>query len=431
MNVHYLVGLYFILSKGSFRYNPNLQKKRNPLRCVTVRFIRIFRARVQKANNMEKILDIIEAMAHEKNISQDSAYEAFRKAVVKTAQRLTTPETTFEVHLDHDTGTYSVQKVITVVEDGDERLEEMSDSYISLSQAQKEYGKDIEVGDQLRSDFVLEEHGRTAAANLFKELEYHIQRHIEQDMFDKYKAKVGTIIIGTVSRVDDDENTYLEIGELKGVLTQRNRIKGEKFKVGDTVKALLKFVNVDPKYGMFLELSRTAPKFLERLMEKEVPEIQDGTVEIISSSRIPGERAKVALKTDRSDVDPIGAAVGQRGVRINAVSDELNGENIDCIEYSPIPEMYITRALSPAVVQNVKIIDRATSEQKAIVDITSDQKAKAIGKSGINIRLASMLTGYQIELNEVEGIVDRTGDSSSGAASEKTTDTSALESLFR
>jgi N utilization substance protein A len=151
-------------------------------------------------------------------------------------------------------------------------------------------------------------------------------------------------------------------------------------------------------------------------------------VEIISSARIPGERAKVALKTDRPDIDPIGAAVGQRGVRINAVSAELCGENIDCIEYSPIPEIYITRALSPAVVQNVKIENPNTAEQKAIVDITADQKAKAIGKSGINIRLASMLTKYQIELNEVEGIVERAPDMSS---QEKTKDLSALENLFK
>jgi N utilization substance protein A len=378
---------------------------------------------------MEKILDIIEAMAHEKNISEENTIEAFKDAVIKTAQRLTTDESTFEVHIDPDTRSYQVQKVITVVADDDERLEEQGDSFMALEEA-KEYGDDIEIGDQLRSDFVLEDHGRTAAANLFKELEYHLQRRVEQDMFERYKSKVGTIIIGTVSRVDANGNTYTEIGELKGILSQRNRIKGESFKVGDTLKALLRFVNVDPKYGMFLELSRTAPKFLEELMEKEVPEIQDGAVEILSSSRIPGERAKVALKSDRPDVDPIGAAVGQRGVRINAVSDELDGENIDCIEYSPIPEIYITRALSPAIVQNVKIENRDTSEQKAIVDITSDQKAKAIGKSGINILLASMLTGYQIEMNEVEGIVDRTGASNNGRETEKTTDTSALENLF-
>jgi N utilization substance protein A len=383
-----------------------------------------------KEKTMEKILDIIEAMAHEKNISEEDTIEAFKDALIKTAQRLTTAESTFEVQIDQDTRMYTVQKVITVVADDDERLEEQADSFMALEEA-KSYDDEIEIGDQLRSDFVLEDYGRTAAANLFKELEYHIQRRVEQDMFERYKSKVGTIIIGTVSRVDGAENTYTEIGELKGILSQRNRIKGEKFKVGDTIKALLRFVNVDPKYGMFLELSRTSPKFLEQLMEKEVPEIQDGTVEIISSSRIPGERAKIALKTDRPDVDPIGAAVGQRGVRINAVSDELDGENIDAIEYSPIPEIYVTRALSPAIVQSVRIEDRGTSEQKAIVDITSDQKAKAIGKSGINIRLASMLTGYQIELNEVEGIVDRTGSSTNGGEAEKTTDTSALESLFK
>jgi len=192
----------------------------------------------------------------------------------------------------------------------------------------------------------------------------------------------------------------------------------------------LRFVSIDPQYGMFLELTRTSPKFLEKLMEKEVPEIQDGAVDIISSSRIPGERAKVALKTDQLNVDPIGAAVGQRGVRINAVSNELNDENIDCIEYSPIPEMYITRALSPAIVKSVKIENRDTNDQKAIVDITNDQKAKAIGKSGINIRLASMLTNYQIELNEVEGITDRSASTTEMQEKEKSTDTSALESLF-
>jgi len=378
---------------------------------------------------MEKILDIIEAIAHEKNISKESAIEAFKDAAIMTAKRLTSRESSFEVTIDEDTKTYNIYRVITVVDDDDERLEEESDSYMALSEALG-YDEQIEVGDQIRSEMVLEDYGRTAASNLFKELEYHIQRRIEQDLFEKYKSKVGTVIIGTVNRIDDEENTYVEIGELKGVMSQRNRIKGESFKVGDTLKALLRFVSIDPQYGMFLELTRTSPKFLEELMKKEVPEIQDGAVDIISSSRIPGERAKIALKTDQVNVDPIGAAVGQRGVRINAVSNELNGENIDCIEYSPIPEMYITRALSPAIVKSVKIENRDTSEQKAIVDITTDQKAKAIGKSGINIRLASMLTGYQIELNEVEGITDRSASTSEAEAQEKTTDTSALESLF-
>ena len=388
---------------------------------------------------MEKILDIIEAIAHEKSISKEHAVDAFTDALVNTAKKLTSFTSAFEVNIDEDTKTYNVFKVITVVADNDPQLmvevgrddnKEMveSDAFMALSEA-KEFDESIETGDQLKEEFILEEHGRTASANLFRELEYHIQRRIEQDLFEKYKEKVGSVMLGTVNRVDADDNTYVEIGELKGILTLRNRIKGEKFKRGDSIRALLRYVSVDPQYGLFLELTRTSPKFLEALMASEVPEIADGVVEITGAARIPGERAKIALKTEQMNVDPIGAAVGVKGVRINAVSEELSGENIDCIEYSPIPEIFITRALSPAITQSIKV---DADEKKAVINITGDQKAKAIGRSGINIRLASMLTGYNIELNEVEGVTERQVDSSSDhQEAVKTTDTSALADLFK
>ncbi|NEW60094.1 transcription termination/antitermination protein NusA [Sulfurovum sp. bin170] len=380
---------------------------------------------------MEKIVDIIEAMAHEKNISLESAVDAFKEALIKTAKRCTTYTSHFEATVDMDRKDYRVEQIIIVAEDRDERFEKEPDSVISLEEAQEEYGSDIELGDELRSNFILEDHGRTASHNLFRELQYHIQRQVEQDLFEKYRERVGTVMIGTVNRIDDKDNTFIEIGELKGILSQRNRIKGEKFKRGDTVKALLRYVSIDPEMGMFLELTRTAPRFLEKLMEKEVPEIGDETVEIIASARIPGQRAKLALKTDFPNIDPIGAAVGVKGVRINAVSAELNGENIDCVEYSPIPEVFITRALSPAIIQSLKVTD--PKGKKVLVNITNDQKAKAIGKSGINIRLASMLTGYTIELNEIEGITNRTGDGGKKSSNEieKTTSTDALADLFK
>ena len=386
---------------------------------------------------MEKILDIIEAIAHEKNISKEHALEAFTEAVKNTAKKLTTYTSNFEVILDNDMKTYSVNKVITVVPDGDAQLftevgrepnieTVESDAFISLSEA-KEFDDSIEVGDQLKEEFVLEDHGRTASANLFRELEYHVQRRIEQDLFEKYREKVGTVMLGTVNRVDAEDNTHVEIGELKGIMSLRNRIKGETYKRGDSIRALLRYVSVDPQYGLFLELTRTSPKFLESLMALEVPEIADGVVEIVNAARIPGERAKIALRTEQMNVDPIGAAVGVKGVRINAVSQELDGENIDCIEYSAIPEVFITRALSPAITQSIKV---DAEEKKAVINITGDQKAKAIGKSGINIRLASMLTGYTIELNEVEGVAERQVDSSSPEVA-KTKDTSALSDLFK
>ncbi len=386
---------------------------------------------------MEKILDIIEAIAHEKNISKEHALEAFTEAVKNTAKKLTTYTSNFEVNIDNDTRTYSVNKVITVVPDGDAQLftevgrephieTVESDAFISLSEA-KEFDESLEVGDALKEEFILEDHGRTASANLFRELEYHVQRRIEQDLFEKYRDKVGTVMLGTVNRIDAEDNTHVEIGELKGIMSLRNRIKGETYKRGDSIRALLRYVSVDPQYGLFLELTRTSPKFLESLMALEVPEIADGIVEIVNAARIPGERAKIALKSEQMNVDPIGASVGVKGVRINAVSRELNDENIDCIEYSAIPEVFITRALSPAITQSIKV---DTEEKKAIINITGDQKAKAIGKSGINIRLASMLTGYTIELNEVEGVAERQVDSSSPEVA-KTTDTAALADLFK
>ena len=386
---------------------------------------------------MEKILDIIEAIAHEKNISKEHALDAFTEALKNTAKKLTTYTSNFEVVIDNDTKSYSVNKVITVVADGDKQLftevgrepnieTVESDAFISLSEA-KEFDDSIEVGDELKEEFILEDHGRTASANLFKELEYHVQRRIEQDLFEKYREKVGTVMLGTVNRIDAEDNTHVEIGELKGIMTLRNRIKGETYKRGDSIRALLRYVSVDPQYGLFLELTRTSPKFLESLMASEVPEIDDGAVEIINAARIPGERAKIALKTEQMNIDPIGAAVGVKGVRINAVSQELNGENIDCIEYSAIPEVFITRALSPAITQSIKV---DAAEKKAIINITGDQKAKAIGKSGINIRLASMLTGYTIELNEVEGVAERQVDSSDPEVA-KTKDTTALSDLFK
>ena len=387
---------------------------------------------------MEKILDIVEAIAHEKNISKEHAVEAFQEALINTAKKLTSYTSTFEALIDNDTKTYTVNKVITVVADNDSQLyvevgrepnikEIESDSFIPLSEA-KEFDESIELGDQLKEEFVLEDHGRTASANLFRELEYHLQRRIEQDLFEKYREKVGTVMLGTVNRIDAEDNTHVEIGELKGIMSLRNRIKGETYKRGDTIRALLRYVSVDPEYGLFLELTRTSPKFLEALMASEVPEIDDGLVEIVNAARIPGERAKIALKTEQMNIDPIGAAVGVKGVRINAVSRELNDENIDCIEFSPIPEVFITRALSPAITQSIKV---NVDDKKAIINITGDQKAKAIGKSGINIRLASMLTGYTIELNEVEGVAERQVDSSDTAEAAKTTDTSALADLFK
>jgi len=376
---------------------------------------------------MEKILDIAEAIGHEKGLQPEKVMEALKIAFVQTAKRVIGQNLAFEAYIDKDTKNIKIIQTITVVADDDAKLEdeEVAPAYISLTEA-REYDDQVELGDQLQIDHDLEEYGRTAASSLHREIEYHIQRLVEDEIFNKYKSKIGTLISGRVTRVDSKNNTYVEVDEIRAILPMKSRIKGEIFRVGDHIKAVVRRVNMDKENGMQIELSRTSPKFLETLLALEVPEIAEGSVIIEKSARIPGERAKIALLSTHPQVDAVGATVGVKGVRINAVSKELIGENIDCIEYTNIPELFVSRTMSPAIISHVEIVKNEEGEnEKAIITLPADQKSKAIGKSGINIRLASMLTGMQIELVENDSVTNEDGE-----IEEKKDGVDALEALF-
>ncbi len=340
---------------------------------------------------MEKISDIIESIANEKGLDPIDVKERVIRSLINAAKYVYGDNYEYDVTIDANKTPKIYQKIVVVADD-DERLSEQNEHFIALSEAKK-HG-DVDLGDELTYEISLD--GRTASQAFHKELEYHVQRLVEEKIFKKYDEMVGKTVFGSVVRVDSDENTFIEIDELRAVLPRKNRIKGEKFKVGDVVKAVIRKVFSDKKLGIKVELSRTSPKFLEALLKAEVPEIKDGMIIVQNSARIPGERAKIALIAATPNVDPVGATVGSKGVRINAVSRELNGENIDVIEYASEPAIFITRAMAPAIISSVKI-----DGQKAVVNLASEQKSKAIGKSGINIRLASMLTGYEIELHEL------------------------------
>jgi len=347
----------------------------------------------------------------------------------------------FDANIDRENKRLQLSQKIEVLAVGDEKLTgEVEDEYgneinaenfIDLDEA-KEIDEDLEIGDFIDYDLEFENMGRNAATILHSNFEYRIQRFIEENLVGKYQDKIGKIVSGVVTRVDRQENTYIEIGEVKGMLQRKSRIKGEVFKVGDTVKAVVRGVNIDKTNGLLIDISRTSPKFLECLLALEVPELKDEKVTIEASARIPGSRAKIALTSIDPQIDPIGSVVGVKGVRISSVSFQLNGENIDCVEYSTIPEMFISRALSPAIISSVKIekAPEGNEKGKAIVTIPSDQKSKAIGKSGLNIRLASMLTKYEIELVEIEGSTP-TDEGNNKRNEERTTDTSSLEALFK
>ena len=391
---------------------------------------------------MDKIIDILDSIAYEKGLKIDDVENALKEALIKTAQKMVDETLTFDANIDRANKKLELFQKIEVVAEDDERLLANAvnkygdainyENFITLEEA-KEIDPDLEIGDFMNYDLEFENMGRNAATILHSNFEFRLQRFIEENIVSKYKDKIGKTVSGTVTRIDKSDNTYIEIGEVKGILQRKSRIKGETFKVGDVVKAVVKGVNIDKTNGLLIDISRTSPKFLENLLVLEVPELKDKKVTIEASARIPGTRSKIALSTIDPQIDPIGAVVGVKGVRIGSVSKQLSGENIDCVEYSTIPEMFISRALSPAIVSTVKIEKAPTHGEKgkAVVTIPSDQKSKAIGKAGLNIRLASMLTKYDIELIEVASVNSLANNEKAVVNEEKTTDTASLEALFK
>jgi N utilization substance protein A len=391
---------------------------------------------------MDKIIDILDSIAYEKGLKIDDVENALKEALIKTAQKMVDETLTFDANIDRANKKLELFQKIEVVSEDDERLlanavNKMGvalnyENFITLEEA-KEIDPDLEIGDFMNYDLEFENMGRNAATILHNNFEYRLQRFIEENLVSKYKDKIGKTVAGTVTRIDRQENTFIEIGEVKGILQRKSRIKGETFKVGDVVKAVVKGVNIDKTNGLLIDISRTSPKFLENLLVLEVPELKDKKVNIEASARIPGSRSKIALSTIDAQIDPIGSVVGVKGVRIGSVSKQLNGENIDCVEFSTIPEMLISRALSPALVNSVKIEKHPSygEKGKAIVTIPSDQKSKAIGKAGLNIRLASMLTKYDIELIEIASTTPSANNEKAVVNEEKTTDTASLEALFK
>ncbi len=380
---------------------------------------------------MEKILDIVGAIASENGLPQNQVVEAIKDSMIKMAKKEINEEATFVVIEDwHAKELRLVQKMIVC--DDEVFCEDMKSTHIPLSEA-RDLVENVHTGDELEYQINLEGMNRNAVNNIFHDITFQIQKLNEQEILKNFEKDIGNIVIGQVVHVDKEGNTSIELGETRALLPLKNRIKGEKFKVGQSVRSILKSVRIT-RNGIKIELSRTTPKLLEELLALEVPEIKDGEVAIHKIARIPGEKAKVALYTNNPKIDPIGSAVGARGVRINAISKELHGENIDCIEYSSVPEIFVAKSLSPAQVISIKLQKESVEGEKprAIVQIAKSQKSKAIGKAGINIRLASMLTGYDFELQE---IIDKEKETinkdSIEKEEEKKLGLEALESLFK
>lgn len=386
--------------------------------------------------NMEKIMDIVGMIATDNGVSEEQVIEAIKESMVKMAKKQINEDANFSAMVDTDSKDLRLVQKMLVCDDS-EYDHSLQSTHISLSDAKK-LVENVGVGDELEYQIDLATMNRSAVNDIFHDITYQLQKLNEQEVLRKIQNDIGHLVSANVVHVDENGNTSLEIDDIHAIMPLKYRIKGEKFKPGQNVRCILKSAH-PTKNGLKVELSRTTPKMIEELLMLEVPEIKDGEVSIYKIARIPGEKAKVALYTNNPKIDPIGSAVGTKGVRISAISKELNGESIDCIEYVKQPEIFIAKALSPAQIISVKIYKDKKSEHDkplALVQLMQSQKPKAIGKKGVNIKLASLLTGYDFEIKEIEDkkpeaqSID-SQDSQDTPKEEKKLGLEALESLFK
>ncbi|MBD3207970.1 MAG: transcription termination/antitermination protein NusA [Candidatus Nealsonbacteria bacterium] len=278
-------------------------------------------------------------------------------------------------------------------EDGDKKIRFNPQRHIMLEEAKKinsvlEGGEELLLPLEPKADF-----GRIAAQTAKQVIMQRVREAEKEAVFDEYREKEDQIISGIVQRVGRGGNILLNIGKTIGILPKEEQVPGEFYKPGQRLKVYVMKVEETPK-GPKIYLSRSYPKLVSRLFELEVPEIAAGSVEIRSIAREAGSRTKIAVLSNQENIDPIGAAVGQRGTRVQVVINELGGEKIDIIEYSEEPQEYVSNSLSPAKVLEVKILPK----NKALAIVPDDQLSLAIGKDGQNVRLAAKLTGWKIDV---------------------------------
>lgn len=325
-----------------------------------------------------------------KNIDRETLMrileDVFRSALIK---RYGTDENC-DIIVNVDKGDLEIFRNREIVEDG--KVED-DKTQIAYSEAIK-IEADFEVGEELSERISMKDFGRRDILAIRQNLVAKVQDYERTAIYQKYKEKVGQIIVGEVYQVWNREILVQDEEKIELVLPKSEQIPADHYRKGDTIRAVV--LKVEPKNNnLVITISRTSPIFLERLMEAEVPEIYDGLITIRKIVREPGEKAKVAVESYDDRIDPVGSCVGMKGGRIHGIVRELRNENIDVINFTTNPELYVQRALNPAKITSIKILE---DEKKAEVFMHSEDVSLAIGKGGHNIKLASKLTGYEINV---------------------------------
>ena len=364
----------------------------------------------------KEMLEAFATLEKTKGIKQDVIVEAIKAALVAAYKKNYNQATNVIVEFDERRGDFKLMTEKTVVEEvHDERLEISLKDALTINRA-------YELGDKIRFEVAPKNFGRIAAQTAKQVIMQHLREAERNHIIDEYSQYEDELITGTVER-RDNRFVYVKIGNVEAVMPRNDQMPGETYNPQDQIRVLVTHVGSDSK-GAQITVSRTAPDMVKRLFEQEVPEIYDGTVEVVSIAREAGDRTKIAVKSNDPNIDPVGTCVGQRGARVQNVVNELDGENIDVVKYEEDPSDYIANALNPAEVIAVQFGDE-DDEKSALVIVPDYQLSLAIGKKGQNVRLAARLTGYKIDIrpeSEVE-FVDESSDQAEKENKEAESDT--------
>jgi N utilization substance protein A len=331
---------------------------------------------------------VIEQVSKEKGIDRDIIVKALEEAMLWAAKKTFGHEKNLEAKFNSELGEVELFEIKTVVE----RVED-ADNHVTLDVAHAKMDPEAEIGDELLAKLPPEKFGRIAAQAAKQNIIQRV-RDAERDIiYNEFKGRKGALFSGIVQRFER-KNIIVNLGRTDAILPEREQIPRERYRQGDRIRAFILDVELTGK-GPQIVLSRTHPGLLIKLFEQEVPEIYEGIVEVKGAAREPGGRAKIAVISNDRDVDPVGACVGMRGTRVQAVVQELRGERIDIVLWRSDPAEYVCRALAPAMVSKI-IMDE--DERAMEVIVADDQLSLAIGKRGQNVRLASQLTGWKLDL---------------------------------
>lgn len=343
---------------------------------------------------MTSIGQSIEALVSEQGIDRDLVIEAMKEAVKAAARKQFKSQDktgeSIEVDWNNEEGIIEISAQKTVVNEVENPSTELS-----LVEAQELAGEDVEIGDMLLIPLPTEELGRIAAQTAKQILVQKVREAIREKVYEEYVDKIGSLVNGTVKRFERGDMIIDMGNNLEAILPRNEQARNETWNQGERVRVVIEDVSKDLR-GQQIKVSRASAALIKRLFEMEVPEIYDDTVVIKSAVREPGDRAKIAVTSNEKDVDPVGACVGMKGSRVQSIIKELRGEKIDIIEWSDEPSVFAANALSPAKVSQVRITD--INNRKMEVIVTEDQLSLAIGKRGQNVRLATRLVGWDIDI---------------------------------